>query len=90
MSYAIIEASPEARKLITDYTDKNDTSPNEHHRVKYPLSEVKVGYCFTVPFAEANEVGLRASATNYGKKVGKKFTVIKHSKYECFEVARIA
>ena len=90
MPYMIIEASPEAKKLITDYSDKGDTWPNEHHRVKYPLSELKIGYCFTIPISEASELGLRTSTSIFGKKNNRKFTVIKHREYSCFEVARIA
>lgn len=89
--FSIVECSPEARKKIAvDAKDVVGTSVNEHHRVKYPFSQLKIGECFTVSIDQASEPSLRVLATREGKKESKKFTVIKHDNYACFEVARIA
>lgn len=90
MSYEIIEASPEAKTKIASYYDVKQTFENEHHRSKYPFDAMKIGQCFTVPSAEANEASIRLTATSRGKKTGKKFTVIKHKDFGLIEVARIA
>jgi len=90
MTYPIVEASPEAKAKITNYADVKQTFENDHHRSKYPFDALKIGECFTVPIGEANEASIRITATNRGKKVGKKFTVIKHRDFGLVEVARIA
>jgi len=90
MSYEIIEASPEAKAKITSYDDVKQPFDNDHYRSKYPFDALKIGQCFTVLSAEANENSIRLTATNRGKKSGKKFTVIKHKDFKLIEVARIA
>lgn len=90
-NYLIIEASPQAKALVTSNIDPYGTSKNSHHRAKYPFAELEIGKCFTVPISEANEVGLRSSSVAAAKREeGKKFTVIKHREHGIFEVARIA
>ncbi|UVB02958.1 hypothetical protein PM396_gp35 [Xanthomonas phage vB_Xar_IVIA-DoCa1] len=90
MTYQIVESSPLAKARIKSYESTATVEQNTHHRTKYPIDELNIGQSFTVPLAEANETSLRITATNRGKKAGKKFCVIKHADYQCFEVARIA
>lgn len=92
MPYTIVECSPQARAKIkpNDGAEVPAAEPNEHHRTKYPTDALKVGQSFTVPISEANEMSLRITASKRGKDTGKKFCVIKHADYQCFEVARIA
>ena len=90
MTYQIFDASPQAKAKIKSENDAIGTSCNEHHRIKYPFDELKIGQCFTVPIAEANEASLRLTAFNRSKKTGKKFSVLKHRDFGCVEVARIA
>jgi hypothetical protein len=89
MSYAIVEASPQAKVKVETKTDVFGVQPSSHHRAKYPLSELGLGQCFTVPFADLNEVALRSSVSLFAKKTGKRFTVLKHTNLKLVEVARI-
>ncbi len=93
MNYEIKDASPKAKFKIAEGAEGvaravDDSTP--HHLAKYPFDALAVGQCFTVPIGEANEMSLRMLSSQRGKKVGKKFTVIKHYEYACIEVARIA
>lgn len=91
MTYAIIECSPKARTKIVSFEDAIGVEDEAtHQRQKYPWPLMKIGQSFTVPLAEGNEASLRNGAAQYAKKTGKKFTVIRHGEYNCFEVARIA
>ncbi len=90
MAYEIFDASPQAKAKIASYEDASGVSSNEHHHIKYPFDELKIGQCFTIPIADANETSLRLTASNRGKKTGKKFCVLKHKDFGCIEVARIA
>lgn len=93
MTYRIHEASPQALAKITDEARKSavpaDTS-NADKKLKLPFDFLQIGECFCVPFDEASESSLRVTSTNKGKKLQRKFTVIRHKNYACFEVARIA
>lgn len=90
MSYNIVESSPQAKSKIASYEDNVGVSYNNHHRAKYPFEELKIGNSFTIPVGEASDGVLRTLATNKGKKLGKKFSVIKHTDLALIEVARIA
>ena len=92
MAYPIVESSPQAKAKIQPNAsaDVPAAEPNEHHRTKYPTDALNVGQSFTVPINEANEMSLRITASKRGKDSGKKFCVIKHAEYGCFEVARLA
>ena len=92
MSYPIVECSPQARAKIKPEAEQSSAAVevNTHHRTKYPVDQLHVGQSFAVPFAEANESSLRLTASNRGKATGKKFCVIKHAGFGCFELARIA
>ena len=93
MAYEVIKSSPQAlAKMKPEALANDETAPsvvNVHHRTKYPIDALHVGYSFTVPIAEANEASLRLTASARGKKTGKKFAVIKHREFNCIEVARI-
>ena len=93
MTYQIFEASPQALAKITEEARakaKPAGQASSHHRAKYPFDELALGQCFTVPISEANEFSLRMGASSTGKKLGKKFCVLKHRDFACIEVARIA
>lgn len=92
MNYQIVECSPKARAKMkpNEGVEVPAEEVNEHHRTKYPTDALKVGQSFTVPIGEANEMSLRITASKRGKDTGKKFCVIKHAEYACFEVARLA
>lgn len=90
MLYPIHEASPKAKALIAaGVVPKGDAFVNTHHRSKYKFEQVEIGYCFTVPIAEQSETSLRQLAVRYGKKLDRKFAVLKHADYGVIEVARI-
>jgi hypothetical protein len=89
VTYPVVEASPKAKAMIAEGTKpKGDAFVNTHHRSKYKFEQLEIGWSFTVPFSEP-ETSLRILSSRYGKKLGRKFTVIKHNDYSCFEVARI-
>lgn len=92
MSYSIVECSASARAKIKPQAEQSSATVevNTHHRSKYPIDELHVGQAFAVAFNEANEASLRLTASTRGKKTGKKFCVIKHVDFTCFEIARIA
>lgn len=91
MTYSIYECSPKARAKIESEEDKYGVdSALNHYRSKYPLPLLRIGEAFAVPFTEGLEASVRNSAAIYGKKTGKKFTVISHKKAAVLEVARIA
>lgn len=91
MSYPVVDCSPKARAKIVESTEglPAPVEINTHHRTKYPIDQLHVGQSFTVPLAEANEASLRLTASKRGKDSKKRFCVIKHAEYACFEVARI-
>jgi hypothetical protein len=89
VSYPVHEASPKAKAMIAEGTaPKGDMFVNTHHRSKYKFEQIEVGYCFTCPLTES-ETSLRNLAGRYGKKLGRKFAVLKHNDFGVFEVARI-
>lgn len=90
MEYQVIEASPKAKAKIQSYEDAIGIEASDHQRQKYPWPFMRIGQAFAVPLAEGNEASLRNGAAQYGKKTKKKFTVIRHAEFNCFEVARIA
>ena len=90
MSYPIYPASPKAKAIIPEGVQpKFDAFVNTHHRSKYKFEQLEIGASFAVPFSEGNEVSLRQLSVRYGKKLSRKFTVIKHADLNLFEVARI-
>lgn len=90
MNYEIVESSPKAKEKIKNYEDAIGVEDvPEHQRAKYPWPCLAIGQSFTVPLSEGNEASLRNGASQYAKKTGKKFTVLRHAQYSCFEVARI-
>lgn len=90
-TFEIKECSPIATKLIKSRDDNVGTSEPTHRNTVYPFQMLKIGECFTIPYdMKVNEIVLRNTASLKGKKQGKKFSVIKHDDYQCFEIARIA
>jgi hypothetical protein len=91
MTYELIECSPKAKAKIKNYEDAIGVEEEaSHQRQKYPWPLMKIGQAFTVPLAEGNEASLRNGASQFAKKTGKKFAVIRHGEYSCFECVRIA
>jgi len=90
MNYEPGECSEKAKACILDWTDKVGTSDECTRNTKYPFRKMLIGQSFAIPFGEVNEGNIRSQSTNTGVKLGKKFTVIKHNEYQCYEVARIA
>lgn len=94
MKYEIYAAPAKATTRISNFEeDAIGTSINNHHNVKYPFSELEIGQCFSVSSDETTEMSLRNHACQVGKKMGKKFCVMKLKislVNFCFEVARIA
>lgn len=87
--YPIQPCSPTAAaKISPDATDIVGTSTRS--REKYPFSDLVIGTAFAVPMAEiTNETSFRVTVSVRGKKLGKKFAVVKHADVNLWEVARI-
>ncbi len=84
----IVESSPKAKAMIAPGTErKNDTFVNTHHRSKYKFEQLNVGQSMILPI-DTSEFSVRQLAVRYGKKLGRKFSVLKH--FGVIEVARIA
>ena len=77
MSFTLVPSSPAMAEA------------KEHESVTYPFEDMEIGQSFTVAFADANEVNLRTAASRASKRFSKKFKVVKHSEYSCYEVGRV-
>lgn len=88
--FTVCEASPKAKAKIKSAVDNVGTGLDEGKNSRWPFNALRIGECFTVPLNSGKEISLRISATNRGKKLGKKFCVIVHKDFLCIEVARIA
>lgn len=55
----------------------------------YPFVAMLPGQCFIVPFEGAVEKTIRNRVSVQNKVDERKFVVIKHSEFECYEVARV-
>ena len=55
----------------------------------YPFVSMLPGQCFIVPFNEGNEKTIRNRVSVRNKKDLRKWVVIKHSEFECYEVERV-
>ena len=77
-AYEIRESSPEAKSKFT--ADLGGSK-------RYPFDKLSEGFSFAVPFADGNEPSMRVQCSTWGKRLGKKFIVIKHE--NVFEVACI-
>lgn len=89
--YIITECSPKANQKIENFDDPL-WAPYINRKGIYPHGELKIGQCFTVPFADVNDAGaaLRTHAYKRGKQLNRKFAVIKHTdEFQCYEIARI-
>lgn len=91
MKYEIVKCSPKAHCKILSFSDEHGIElRDENKKQKYPWHQIKIGESFAVPFSEANEASLRNCASKFSKKTGKKFAIIRHGEFNCFEAARIA
>lgn len=55
----------------------------------YPFVAMLVGQCFVIPFEGKNEKTLRNRVAVQNKKDERKFIVVKHTEFGCYEVARV-
>jgi hypothetical protein len=91
MQYPIGPCSSRARVFIetTEGEPTKPPDPEDKRRFKYPFDQLEIGQAFPVSFGDSLDTSLRTAATSAGKKLKKKFTVIKHKQYNVYEVARI-
>lgn len=89
-SYLIQPCSPKANERIDWSAVVNvgiqgvKLGPNT-----YPFVSMLPGQCFIVPFSEGNEKTIRNRVSVQNKRDLRKWVVIKHTEFECYEVARI-
>jgi 3'-phosphoadenosine 5'-phosphosulfate (PAPS) 3'-phosphatase len=55
----------------------------------YPFVAMLAGQCFIISFEDKNEKTLRNRVAVQNKKDERKFIVIKHTEFGCYEVARV-
>lgn len=77
MVYETVQSSPKATH------DGRLTS-------KYPFRTMNVGTSFTVPYNDVRETTLRSLCSRHGKKLEKKFRLVRHDDRQIYEIARIA
>jgi len=97
--YAIYHCSPKAEALLPTEFDKTaerkEVDAEEALKARvgtvYPFARLGVGQCFIVGITEdkALDNRLRVAASKHGKRLGRKFTVIRHDEHKCYELARI-
>ncbi len=82
MSYQIVQSSPQA--MATGKTAKKTTT-------NFPFDSLEVGQSFLVPVEDFAEQSVRNAASKAGKKLSRRFCVVKHSAlHNVFEVGRLA
>ena len=82
MSYQIVQSSPQA--MATGETTKKTTT-------NFPFEALEVGQSFLVPVEDFAEQSVRNAASKAGKKLSRRFCVVKHSAlHNVFEVGRLA
>lgn len=83
MSYQIVQSSPQAM---------NSNEAIERKSTKdFPFDSLEVGQSFLVPLNDFAEQSVRNAASKAGKKLSRRFSVVKHSApHNVFEVARLA
>ena len=82
MSYQIVQSSPQA--MATGETAKKTTT-------NFPFEALEVGQSFLVPVEDFAEQTIRNAAAKAGKKLSRRFCVVKHSAlHNVFEVGRLA
>jgi len=90
--YPIYPASPKALALCEGVLlNEQERTPDEANAV-YPFKSLLVGESFTVGFDKLGPgtlSSLRSSATNFTRRLNRKFKVLVHDEYKCVEVARI-
>ena len=82
MSYQIVQSSPQA--MAIGETAKKTTT-------NFPFEVLEVGQSFLVPVEDFAEQTIRNAAAKAGKKLSRRFCVVKHSAlHNVFEVGRLA
>lgn len=90
--WVIVNCSPEASKFISEGFDGKGEIELMAKNAKYPFSRLRIGQSFIVEFTiiSPNTLNsIRTSATHHQIKTGKRFKVIRHAQYLCYEVVRI-
>lgn len=78
VEYKIMESSPEAKLQFSN---------GLIGKTKYPFEELKEGFSFILPIAEAKENSLRVQCCVQSKKLNRKFVLLKHEKLGIYEIA---
>lgn len=77
---------------MTNFFDSSPALKNFKRKVpemKHPWNEVELGKSFVVLHSSGKLETLRASASKWGKKLGKRFRVIDHGVGTGYEVGRV-
>lgn len=87
--YLLQDCSPKATPRIQRYDWNERVAEGVVGKAIYPFDLMRIGTCFTVPFDDVGEQVLRNRVSVENKRSGKRFVVIKHGEFQCYEVARI-
>lgn len=88
--YLVQTCSPKATVRIQAYDWGEVVGEGLTGKAIYPFELMRIGLCFTVPFDDVGEQVLRNRVSCENKRSGKRFVVIKHGEFQCYEVSRIA
>lgn len=95
MNFQIQQCSPKAELKIKSKIDMLgidkpiDGINKDWRRTQYPFGILKIGECFIFTYEQKSETSVRSLAS-YHSRCGKRFLVVNHSEYQCYEIARIA
>jgi hypothetical protein len=88
MTYQIQQCSPKALARTIGNEPAN-VGIQAAPETGYPFVAMLVGQCFTLPFEGKNEKTLRNRVAVQNAKDERKFIVVKHTEFGCYEVARV-
>ncbi len=92
MTYKTFPCSDRAKAKCNFENFDTERGDSTHANATYPFAMLLIGECFTESFQEDKEKQenrLRALASTSGKRLKKRFMVLKHDEHSCFEIARI-
>lgn len=87
--YPLQPCSPMAAEKIGEYLSELPVNAYLRSNEIYPFNIMQIGQCFVVKFGSSASKRIRVITSKVNAKSKKQFTVIKHSEFECYEVARV-
>jgi len=91
VSLPIYPCSDKARPFVLKIDNSTEIleRKGERHRL-YPFPEMPLGYSFAVPYSPSKYKSVAVTASVMGKKLNRRFKIIRHKELDVVEVVRIA